>query len=105
MREEIILNVRELRKKQTPAENILWEKLRNRRFLSKKFIRQHPIKFEIEGKKSFFVADFFCFEKKLIIEVDGGIHLHQKEYNLFRDLVMNKLGFQVIIHGDLYDCA
>jgi len=96
MKEEIISNVRELRKKQTPTENILWEKLRNRRFLSIKFLRQHPVKFEMEGKKRFFIADFFCFEKKLIIEVDGSIHLRQKEYDQFRDLITNDLGFQVI---------
>jgi len=96
MKEEIKLIARELRKNQTQAENILWEKLRNRRFLSIKFIRQYPIKFEIEGKERFFIADFICFEKKLIIEVDGSIHLSQKNYDQFRDLIINELGFQVI---------
>ena len=96
MKEKIVLSARDLRNEQTPAEKILWERLRNRRFLSKKFIRQHPIRFKIEGRERFFVADFFCFERKLIIEVDGDIHLNQKENDQYRDLIINELGFQVI---------
>jgi very-short-patch-repair endonuclease len=96
MKEEIILSASELRKNQTLAENILWEKLRNRRFLAKKFVRQHPIKFEMESKERVFIADFFCFEKKLIIEVDGGIHSRQKGYDQDRDLIIQQLGLQVV---------
>jgi very-short-patch-repair endonuclease len=95
MKEEIVLGARELRKKQTLAENIFWETLRNRRFLAKKFVRQHPFKFEIEGKDRFFIADFFCFEKKLIIEVDGGIHLRQKGFDQYRDLIVQELGLKI----------
>ncbi|TAL58133.1 MAG: methionine synthase, partial [Bacteroidetes bacterium] len=54
-----------MRKEQTEAENFLWQLLRNRQ-LKDKFRRQHPI--------DQFIADFICIEKKLIIEVDGGIH-------------------------------
>jgi len=55
-----------LRKETTPAEQILWQHLRNRNLFDLKFRRQHPI-----GP---YVVDFFCHEYKLIIEVDGGIH-------------------------------
>jgi len=96
MREEIKLVARNLRKKQTEAEDVLWETLRNRGFLKKKFLRQHPIVFKIEEKERFFVADFFCKENKLVIEVDGDIHLKQKEYDQYRDLIIQELGFQVI---------
>ena len=96
MKEKILLSARELRKNQTETEEILWTRLRDRIFLSKKFIRQHPIKFKIEEKERFFIADFICFEKKLIIEVDGSIHLNQKDYDQFRDLIINELGFHVI---------
>lgn len=50
----------------TAAEKALWEQLRARRFLNLKFRRQHPI-FD-------FIADFYCHEHKLIVEVDGKYH-------------------------------
>ena len=57
---------RELRKRMTDAERKLWFALRDRRFARFKFRRQAPI-----GR---FVADFICFERRLVIEVDGGQH-------------------------------
>ncbi|MBK7816475.1 MAG: leucine--tRNA ligase [Sphingobacteriaceae bacterium] len=61
--------------------------LRNRQ-LEFKFRRQHPI--------GTYIADFICLEKNLIIEVDGGIHLQQKEKDEERTKVLNQLGFEVI---------
>ena len=61
-----------------------------------KFLRQHPISFQIEDSKRFIIADFFCAEKKLIIEIDGDIHIKQKNYDQYRDMIIHKLGFQVI---------
>jgi very-short-patch-repair endonuclease len=87
---------RDLRKNLTETEEILWERLRNRRFLNCKFLRQHPISFYIDEKESFFIADFFCDKKKLIIEIDGDIHLKQKMYDQYRDMILNALGIQVI---------
>ncbi len=57
---------RKLRREQTDAEQRLWQALRGRRFLGHKFRRQQPI-----GP---YVVDFVCFEKKLVIELDGGQH-------------------------------
>ncbi|HNW90143.1 MAG TPA: endonuclease domain-containing protein [Bacteroidales bacterium] len=57
----------QLRENMTEAENILWEKLRNNKFLGLKFRRQHPI--------SRFIVDFYCHKYKLVIELDGKIHL------------------------------
>ncbi|MBT7491669.1 MAG: endonuclease domain-containing protein [Bacteroidetes bacterium] len=57
----------ELRKHMTKAELILWEELRNKKLLGLKFRRQHPI--------SRFIADFYCHKHKLVIELDGEIHL------------------------------
>jgi very-short-patch-repair endonuclease len=57
---------RELRKRMTDAERKLWFALRDRRFARFKFRRQAPI-----GR---FVADFICFERRLVIEVDGSQH-------------------------------
>ncbi len=58
---------RQLRKEQTKAEKLLWEKIRNRKLKGYKFRRQHPV-------KNTYVVDFYCAQKKCVIEVDGGIH-------------------------------
>lgn len=88
--------VRDLRKRQTKAEQDLWVKLRNRQLKGKKFLRQHPIVFEWEGRERFFVADFYCHEAGLIIELDGKIHEKQKDYDKLRDFVLNNFGLKVI---------
>ena len=87
---------RKLRKEQTESEQTLWEILRNRQFLGKKFLRQHPITFEWNNRKRFFVADFYCSEAKLVIELDGKIHETQKDYDKLRDFVMKSLGLKVL---------
>ena len=50
----------------TSSERMLWEKLKNRKLEGYKFRRQHPL--------GFYIADFYCHEKRLVVEVDGGIH-------------------------------
>jgi len=50
----------------------------------------------LEGSRRFFVADFYCFENRLVIEIDGGIHDQQKEYDELRTHVINCLGIKVI---------
>ena len=55
-----------LRKKATASERILWRHLRNRKFASYKFRRQHPF--------DRYVLDFYCPSAKLAIELDGGGH-------------------------------
>lgn len=69
---------RELRKNQTSSEEILWKVIRNRSFLRKKFYRQYPLFFDYLGKETFYIADFYCHEEKLVIEIDGKIHEKQK---------------------------
>ena len=88
---------RELRKNQTPAEAKMWAMLRNRRLLGFKFLRQHPIVVEkINERTGFYIADFYCAEKKLVIELDGLIHAYQIEYDKARDIIMNELGLTVL---------
>ena len=86
----IILLARELRKEMTPAEKILWQELRNNKINGFKFRRQHPI--------NRFIADFFCYEKMLVIEVDGSIHneVLQKERDEMRTYILNEFGIKVI---------
>lgn len=88
---------RYLRKNQTPEESIMWQLLRNRQLDGFKFLRQHPIKvWETSGKFHFFYADFYCVEKKLVLEIDGLIHEQQKDYDASRDYIMNELGLKVL---------
>jgi len=85
-------HARVLRKKQTAAEKMVWEILRDRRFLNLKFRRQHPI-FD-------FVADFYCHKLKLVVEIDGGYHglpgqiIYDRERDLyFEDYSYNAIRF------------
>jgi very-short-patch-repair endonuclease len=80
---------REMRHPQTPAEAALWRALRSRN-LKYKFRRQHPIEN--------FIADFYCAQARLFIEIDGSSHFEaaQKEYDLARTAVLEELGYKVI---------
>jgi len=93
---DIKATVRILRKNQTSAEKLLWLKLRNKQFLNLKFVRQYPIIFDYGSKKHFYVADFYCHNLKLVLELDGEIHQFQKERDKFRDYVVNSLGFVIL---------
>lgn len=77
---------RSLRKNQTDAERVFWLVVRNRRFLGLKFKRQE----QIEG----YFVDFFCFEKSLIVEIDGGQHC-ESEDDKVRTACLESKGFLV----------
>ncbi|HPT67914.1 MAG TPA: endonuclease domain-containing protein [Bacillota bacterium] len=94
MPQSITQRVRELRKNQTPGENMLWQCLRNHKLAGYKFRRQHPIKVVHDGEIRYFIADFYCHEKQLVIELDGKIHENQKEYDEYRTYVINQLGIR-----------
>ncbi len=82
---------REMRyEKATPAEQILWEALSNKKLEGYKFRRQHII-----GP---FIADFLCLRHRLIIELDGLIHQRpeNKKSDEERTRWLNKQGFSVI---------
>ena len=51
---------------------------------------------DITGKETFFVADFFCFEKKLIVELDGVIHNYKLKEDEYRTKILKSLGLDVI---------
>jgi len=63
---ELLQLARELRRKQTPAEEILWALLRRKQCLGLKFRRQQQI--------GTFIVDFYCHQARLVIELDGGVH-------------------------------
>jgi very-short-patch-repair endonuclease len=79
---------RKLRKEMTPAEQVLWKNLRGRRLEGLKFRRQHPL-----GR---FIVDFYCAEHRLVIELDGGIHQDQQEYDQARTEVLQDYGYRVL---------
>jgi len=79
---------RVLRKNQTDVERLLWKHLRNRQLYGYKFRRQLPIEP--------FIADFACLELKLVIELDGGQHANQINYDNQRSLLLEQRGFKVI---------
>jgi very-short-patch-repair endonuclease len=87
---ELLRIAGDLRKSMTPAEKVLWERLRNRQVKGYRFRRQHPIKD--------FVVDFFCYEALLVIEVDGSVHeeSYQVERDEQRTLIMKRLGIKEI---------
>jgi len=87
---------RDLRKHSTDAEKVFWEIVRNRKILNKKFYRQHLLFFDYLGKETFFIADFYCFEEKLVIEIDGGYHRRQKCHDELRTEIINTLGLKVL---------
>ena len=88
---------RELRKNPTKSEKILWEYLRKRRFKGLRFLRQYPIIHEERyGELFFYIADFYCSEVKLVLELDGKVHDYQKESDFNRDFVMRRMGLKVL---------
>ncbi len=71
----------------TEAEKTIWEYLRNKK-TGHKIRRQHII--------DDFITDFVCLAKKVVIEIDGKIHLKQKEYDELRTAILNELGYGVV---------
>jgi len=88
--QETIELARRLRKRTTDSEKRLWEKLRRKRIGGVKFRRQHPI--------GYYIADFYCHEVRLVVEIDGEIHnsLKQKLHDENRDAEMDHLGIFVM---------
>ncbi len=73
----------------TPAERALWQRLRRKQLDGWRFRRQHPV-----GN---FVVDFFCAQARLVVEVDGPIHLRQQGYDEERIQLLDELkGYRVL---------
>jgi very-short-patch-repair endonuclease len=81
-------NAKELRREMTPSEKILWKQLKANRLNRLHFRRQQIV----HG----YLADFYCHQHELIVEVDGGIHEQQKEYDAEREGYLRALGFRII---------
>ena len=81
-------NARALRSNLTDAEQCLWQRLRRRQIAGVKFRRQQRI--------GHFIVDFVCFVRRLIVEVDGGQHAEQLQYDEQRTRWLEGLGFRVL---------
>src|SRR4030042_1011506 len=94
---EIKKHARELRNNMTEPEKILWDELRGRKLSGFKFLRQHLILYKGNLiRYNYFIADFYCYEKKAVIELDGPIHDTTEEYDQFRDLELQELGIRIL---------
>lgn len=78
---------KELRRKETPEEKLLWCNLRGKK-LGYKFVRQYSV-----GP---YIVDFHCVEKKIAIELDGLQHLQNKVYDKERDFYLQFCGVKVL---------
>ena len=81
-----------LRKNCTKAEGLLWSRLRAKQMHGIKFRRQQPIES--------YIVDFVSFEKRIVIELDGGQHAVDKEKDKQRDKFLTKNGFRVLRFWD-----
>jgi very-short-patch-repair endonuclease len=77
-----------LRRDSTEAEKILWSKLKAKQLDGLKFRRQQPI--------GSFIVDFVCFEKGVVIELDGGQHAENAPRDLERDSILTRNRFKVL---------
>ena len=95
-KKDIFLKAIDLRNNMTESEKVLWNVLHDRKIFSMKFRRQHPI--------DIYIADFYCHDLNLIIELDGKIHNKQKEYDSIRDNKLSEKGLRVLrIENDMLD--
>jgi very-short-patch-repair endonuclease len=78
---------RRLRREMTDSERSLWARLRRNQINGLHFRRQHVL--------FGFIVDFYCIKAKLAVEVDGGIHLNQKQQDLIRDGILSSKGIEV----------
>ncbi len=85
---ETFETARILRKNMTLQEKLVWEKLKNKQICGKRFRRQHPVEL--------FIADFYCHQARLVVEIDGDAHKKQKEYDDGRSAEMEKYYIKVI---------
>ncbi|MGH7927967.1 MAG: endonuclease domain-containing protein, partial [Candidatus Binatia bacterium] len=83
---------RQLRRNQTDVENKLWSRLRTRQLGGAKFRRQYPV-----GN---FIVDFCCFERHLVVELDGGQHAIQTEADQRRSASLSARGYRVLRFWD-----
>ena len=77
-----------MRRNPTPAEDLLWQRLRDRRLAGFKFRRQHSV--------DRFIVDFYCPQTRLVVELDGPIHEQSREHDAVRQEFLETRGLRVL---------
>jgi len=88
LRRQMVEVARQFRKEPTESEELLWQALRGKKLDGLKFRRQQPI--------VLFVVDFYNSDYRLVIEVDGPIHEHQKYADRERQAMLEMLGLNIL---------
>ncbi|MBQ2992034.1 MAG: endonuclease domain-containing protein [Clostridia bacterium] len=85
---KLIPYAQKLRKESTPQENKLWYR----------FLKDYPIRFQRQKTIDSFIADFYCYRAKLIIEIDGSQHhiAQGTAYDRDRTAILNRYGLDII---------
>jgi very-short-patch-repair endonuclease len=89
---QIVAAAQQLRQNLTPAEQTLWQALKNRQLNGLKFRCQHPV--------GSFIVDFYCPQCRLVVELDGEIHQQQLEYDIARTQQLSYFGYRVVRFGN-----
>ncbi|RYE93565.1 MAG: endonuclease domain-containing protein, partial [Myxococcales bacterium] len=87
-RRSLTMLARQLRRQPTPAEHAFWNHVRQR--------QAHGLRFRRQSIVGGYIADFYCAELRLVVELDGSIHERQPEYDRQRDRTMAWLGVRVV---------
>ena len=87
---------RQLRRRPTPAERLLWQHLRDNRLQGLHFRRQQVI--------AGFIVDFYCHPARLVVEVDGAVHRDQAGSDEERDAIFAARGLRIlrVTNGDVF---
>lgn len=83
-----VQRAKELRREMTAEEAILWQHLRRNHLAGHHFRRQQVI----DG----FIVDFYCHDRALVVEVDGGLHEQRRGYDLERDRILARRGLRIL---------
>ncbi|HHT9134933.1 MAG TPA: endonuclease domain-containing protein [Candidatus Avalokitesvara rifleensis] len=88
MAKKLTTIAKNLRRRSTDAEKLLWRHLRSKQLKGLKFRRQHPI--------GSYIVDFACLDKQVVIELDGGQHTVNGNRDKERDRRLEKEGYKVL---------
>jgi very-short-patch-repair endonuclease len=85
---DLLQRARAMRHEPAPAEVKMWQCLRNRQLGEYKFRRQTPL--------PPYIADFYCAELELVVELDGDSHAEREHYDARRTQRLIRDGLHVI---------
>ncbi|MDO9391176.1 MAG: DUF559 domain-containing protein [bacterium] len=88
MNPEKLALAKAMRRNMTLAERCFWNAVRANKIVGMHFHRQQVI----DG----FIADFYCGDQRLVVEIDGGIHETQKDNDNKRETALKKNGLRII---------